>query len=51
MNRRSWSNFFVVLATASLVLAFWPAHPFRIVGWIAAAICLTVSAVARRRMI
>ena len=51
MNRRSWSNLFVVLAAMSLMLGFWPDNPVKVVCWLVAPACLFLGAVARRRIL
>jgi hypothetical protein len=51
MNRRNWSNLFVVLAAMNLVLAFWPGNPVKMIDWIAAPAFLFFGAMARRRMV
>jgi hypothetical protein len=51
MNRRNWSNLLILLAAISVVLSFWPSYPGRLFCWGAAAICVFLSAAARRRMV
>jgi hypothetical protein len=51
MNRRNWSNLFVVLAATILILGFWPANPARILCWLVAPGFFYVGALARRRMV
>jgi len=51
MNRRNWSNLFVVLAATILILGFWPTNPARILCWLVAPGFFYVGALARRRMV
>jgi len=51
MARKTWSNLFLLLAAINLGLALFPANPVRVVDWIALPFCLTLSAIARRRMV
>jgi hypothetical protein len=51
MNRRNWSNLFVLLAAMNVLLAFWPANPMKIVCWLVAPLCVFLGALARRRMV
>jgi hypothetical protein len=51
MNRRNWSNLFVILAAMSLMLGFWPENRVKVVSWLVAPACLFLGAVARRRMV
>ena len=51
MSRKSWSNVFLLLASANLAFCVLPNRPFKPVTWIAAPCFLTLGALARRRMI
>jgi hypothetical protein len=51
MSRKNWSNLFLLLGSVNLALGIMPSNPFKLVDWIALPCCLTLGAIARRRMI
>ncbi len=51
MNRKNWSNLFIVIGALNLALGVMPTNPLKIVDWIAIPVFLAMGVAARRRMI
>lgn len=51
MNRKNWSNFFILIGALNVALGFLPNNPVRIVDWIAIPLFLAMGIMARRKMI
>jgi len=51
MSRKAWSNCLLLLAAANLALAVTPAIHWRFLYVMLLLLCLTLSIIARRRMI
>lgn len=51
MNRKSWSNVFILIGALNVALGVLPSNPMKVVDWIAIPIFLAMGVMARRRMI
>ncbi len=51
MNRKNWSNFFILAGALNIALGVLPGNPAKIANWIAVPFCLAMGVLARRRMI
>lgn len=51
MNRKNWSNFFILIGALNVALGVLPSNPLKIVDWIAIPVFLTMGVMARRKMI
>jgi hypothetical protein len=51
MARKSWSNLFLFLAAVNLGLGLIPDNPIKVIDWVAVPCCITLGAMARRRMV
>jgi hypothetical protein len=51
MNRKNWSNFFILVGALNVALGVMPSNPVKIVSWIAVPLCVAMGVIARRRMI
>lgn len=50
MSRKNWSNLLILLAAANLAIAVLPANRMRLINLIVLGCCLSLGAIARRRM-
>lgn len=51
MNRKSWSNVFILVSAVNLVLGILPSNPLKIVDWVMVPIFIVMAVAARRKMI
>jgi len=51
MNRKTWSNIFILIGALNVVLGVLPSNPMKVVDWIAIPVFLAMGVMARRRMI
>lgn len=51
MNRKNWSNVFILISALNVALGVLPSNPVKIVNWIALPVFLAMGVMARRRMI
>ena len=51
MNRKSWSNVFILVSALNLALGVLPSNPLKVVDWVMLPVFLVMAVAARRRMI
>jgi hypothetical protein len=51
MNRKNWSNVFILVSAMNLVLGVLPNNPLKIVDWVMVPVFLVMAIAARRKMI
>ena len=51
MNRKNWSNVFILVSAVNLVFGVLPSNPLKIVDWVMVPIFIVMAVAARRKMI